>query len=167
MAHGNTVAPRERINIVYKPSTQGMQEDIELPLKMLVMGDFTGQHDESPLEDRKIISVDKSNLEDVLAESNVDLNFHVKNTLSDDCDELNVAINIKSLRDFEPESIVNQLPELKKLLTLRMALSAIKSPMGNTPSFRKLLQSILDDKSARKRLRSEIQGKTPDIIDDE
>ncbi len=42
MAKQATVAPKERVNIVYKPSLDDAQEDVELPLKMLVLGDFTG-----------------------------------------------------------------------------------------------------------------------------
>ena len=49
MAKEASVAPRERINIVYKPATGGAQEEIELPLKHLVMGDFTFRKDDRPL----------------------------------------------------------------------------------------------------------------------
>ena len=52
MAKESSVAPRERINIVYKPATGGAQEEIELPFKQLVMADFTLRQDDRPLEDR-------------------------------------------------------------------------------------------------------------------
>ena len=35
MADEGSVAPKERVNIVYKPDTGGMQEEIELPLRIL------------------------------------------------------------------------------------------------------------------------------------
>ena len=40
-----SVAPKERVNITYKPATGGAQEDVELPLKILMLGDFTGRAD--------------------------------------------------------------------------------------------------------------------------
>jgi len=54
MAKEASVAPRERVNIVYRPATGDAQEEIELPLKLLVVGDFTGKTDERMLEDRNL-----------------------------------------------------------------------------------------------------------------
>ena len=53
MGKEGSVAPKERVNITYKPATGDAQEEIELPLKLLMMGDFTLKADETPLEDRK------------------------------------------------------------------------------------------------------------------
>ena len=61
MAKDGSVAPKERINIVYKPATN-MDEEIELPFKMMVMGDFTGRADDTPLEDRSRINIDKDKI---------------------------------------------------------------------------------------------------------
>ena len=48
MAKEGSVAPRERVNIVYRPATGDAQEEVELPLKFLVMSDFTGKPDDRP-----------------------------------------------------------------------------------------------------------------------
>lgn len=45
-----SVAPKERINIKYVPATDGEQAEVELPHKMLVLGDF-GLDDARALED--------------------------------------------------------------------------------------------------------------------
>ena len=54
MANGKegSVAPEERVNILFKPATEGATEEKELPLKMLFMGDFTMRPEETPIEDR-------------------------------------------------------------------------------------------------------------------
>jgi type VI secretion system protein ImpB len=70
--------------------------------------------------------------------------------------QLNVELNIKSLNDFSPEAIVQQVPELKKLLELRATLSALKGPLGNVPAFRKKLQTLLGDESTRAKLMAEL-----------
>ena len=43
-----SVAPRERVNIVYKTFIGDAEEEIELPFRFLVMGDFTGRPDDTP-----------------------------------------------------------------------------------------------------------------------
>ena len=67
MSKEGSVAPKERVNITYKPATDGAQEDVELPLKILMHGDFTGRQDDRPLEDRKPINIDKDNFDKVMA----------------------------------------------------------------------------------------------------
>lgn len=158
MAKEQSVAPKERVNIVYKPATNAA-EDVELPLKMLMLGDFTQQVDERALEDRKPINVDKDNFNEVLAAHNITMNLQVPNRLNkkDDAkDELNVKLKINSIRDFEPDCIALQVPELKQLLDLRQALVALKGPLGNVPSFRKKLQNIVKDKATLQKLYQEL-----------
>ncbi|HKT99965.1 MAG TPA: type VI secretion system contractile sheath small subunit, partial [Paraburkholderia sp.] len=41
MASDGSVAPKERVNIVYRPATGDAKAEVELPLKLLVLGDFT------------------------------------------------------------------------------------------------------------------------------
>lgn len=43
---------KERINITYKAKTNGQNEDVELPLKLMVMANLKGKN-ETPLEERK------------------------------------------------------------------------------------------------------------------
>jgi type VI secretion system protein ImpB len=74
-------------------------------------------------------------------------------------EEMAVTLKFETLKGFEPESIVNQVPELKKLLELRQALTALKGPLGNVPEFRKKIQSLVSDKDARERLLKELGSK--------
>ena len=157
MAREMSVAPRERINIVYKPATTGIQEEVELPLKLLIVGDFSRKLDETRLEDRKIISVNKTNIDDVIKASQLRLSFPIKNSLPDSEEELVVDLEIEKISDFSPENIINQVPELKKLIELREALTMLKGPMGNIPTFRKLLQSMMSDEDVRNDLLLELK----------
>jgi type VI secretion system protein ImpB len=155
-----SVAPRERINIVYKPATDGAEEEVELPMRFLVMGDFTGREEETPIEEREPINVDKDNFNEVLAAQDVGVDVNVPNKLSDEeSDELGVSLKFKHINDFAPDSITQQVPELKALTELRDALSALKGPLGNLPKFRKRLEAILDDPEAQKRLLKELESK--------
>jgi type VI secretion system protein ImpB len=157
MAKEGSVAPKERVNIVYKPATGDAKEEVELPLKVLVMGDFTLRDDETPVENRKTINVDKDNLDDVLKAQNVRLTTNVKSTVSDDPDaQLTVDLDFQSMKDFDPDAIVEKVPELKKLIDLRDALKALKGPLGNVPKFRKKIQELVQDEGTRARLLKEL-----------
>lgn len=156
MAKDGSVAPKERINIVYKPATGDAKEEIELPLKLLVMGDFTQRTEDESLENRPMINVDKDNFNEVLRGQNLNLSFNVDNKLAKEGGELPVNLKIQGIRDFEPEAIARQIPELNKLLELREALAALKGPLGNVPAFRKRLQSIVSDEQARAKLMAEL-----------
>lgn len=166
MANDGSVAPKERVNIVYRPSTGDAKEDVELPLKQLVLGDFTLKESSVPVDERKPIQVDKDNFNDVLKGQGLDLTLSVPNRLAEgDTDEsMAVKLEFKNIRDFEPDSIVEQVPELKQLIALRDALKALKGPLGNLPAFRKQLQELIRDEGARERLLAELgtqeQGKT-------
>lgn len=126
MAKEGSVAPKERINVTFKPATGGAQEEIELPLKLMVLGDFTQRADDRKIEDRKPISIDKNSFDEVLAKQELNLTFGVPNRLQDDAegDDLAVQLRINSMKDFNPANLVDQVPELKKLMELRDALVA-------------------------------------------
>ena len=159
MAKEGSVAPRERVNIVYKPATGDAQEEKELPLKLLVMGDFTGRADDRPLEDRKPVNVDKDNFNDVMKSMNLSASFNVANTLSGkEGEELPVNLKFQNLKDMEPEAVAKQVPELQKLLELRDALTALKGPLGNLPEFRKKIQALVTDPAAKEKLLKELGG---------
>jgi len=154
-----SVAPKERVNITYKPATGGAQEDVELPLKILMLGDFTGRADDRAVEDRKPINVDKDNFDKVMAAQNLEAKISVKNRLSDeDRGDLSVGLKFNTLRDFRPEGLAEQVPELRELLDLRNALTALKGPLigGNVPEFRKRLLDALRDPDKRTRLMREL-----------
>ena len=149
-------APKERINISYKAKTNGAAADVELPLKLMVMSNFTSDTNNIPLEEREPVSINKVNFNKVMEQMGITTNFNVKNTISPDADEMSINLNIKSMTDFSPDNIVKQVPELQKLMALREALTALKGPMGNVPEFRKKLLAILSDAEKKEQLMLEI-----------
>ncbi len=156
MANGS-VAPKERINISYKSSTGGASEDVELPLKMLIVDDFTGKENDDIIEDREPININKDNFNDVIKSHNLSMNFSVPNKLQENSDEdINVDLKIDSMKDFSPAQIAEQIPELASLMELRRALQALKGPLGNVPAFRKTIQAILENDETRAQVMQEL-----------
>ncbi|WP_025809800.1 type VI secretion system contractile sheath small subunit [Pseudomonas chlororaphis] len=157
MAKKGSVAPKERINITYVPATGGEQEEVELPLKLLVAGDFKGHEEDIALEDRVLVRINKDNFNEVLAESGIGLKLDAPNVLGDGVDDtLHADLKFRSIDDFGPDAIARQVPELNKLLELREALVSLKGPLGNVPAFRKQLQALLGDESTRNELAKEL-----------
>ncbi len=158
MASAGSVAPKERINITYKPATGDAQAEVELPLKLLVVGDYTQRADDRPVEERAPINVDKDNFQEVLKAQKLSLDLSVPNRLQkeDSEDSLAVSLNFQSLADFEPDAIVEKVPELKSILELREALKSLKGPLGNIPDFRKKLQALVADEGSRAKLLAEL-----------
>ncbi|SET26032.1 type VI secretion system contractile sheath small subunit [Pseudomonas graminis] len=158
MAKEGSVAPKERINVTFKPATGGAQEEIELPLKLLAIGDYTLRKDERKVEERKPISIDKMTFDEVLAKQALSLTLSVPNRLQEgeSNEDLAVQLHVKSMKDFNPASLVDQVPELKKLMELRDALVALKGPLGNAPAFRKAIEGVLADGESRDRVLGEL-----------
>lgn len=158
MAKEGSVAPKERINVTFKPALGDVKEEIELPLKLLVVGDFTQRADDRNVEDRKPIGIDKHNFDEVMAKQSLSLALNVPNRLQDAPvdEELALQVRLSSIKDFGPASLVQQIPQLKALMDLRDALVALKGPLGNTPAFRNAIEAALQDEQARARVLSEL-----------
>jgi len=156
MAKKGSVAPKERINIVYKSKVDG-QEDVELPFKMLVMQDLTGRPKELDVEEREPVKIDRETFNEVMSSFDLNMDISVKDRLSgEEQGLLPMHLQFKTLRDFTPDGIATQVPELQKLLELRDALASLKSPLGNKGNFRKRIQSILSDENARRQMLKEL-----------
>ncbi|WLH12944.1 type VI secretion system contractile sheath small subunit [Pseudomonas hefeiensis] len=158
MAKEGSIAPKERINVTFKPATGGAQEEIELPLKLLAIGDYTHRKDERKVEDRKPISIDKMTFDEVLAKQELSLTLSVPNRLLAESatEELALQLRVNSMKDFTPANLVDQVPELKRLMELRDALMALKGPLGNAPAFRKAIEGVLADDESRARVLGEL-----------
>lgn len=159
MSSQGSVAPKERVNIVYRPATGDAQAEVELPLKLLVLGDYTLRNDDTPIEELKPINVDKDNFNDVLKGQNLSLSMSVPDKLDPKASEdarLAVNLNFQSINDFSPDAIVEKIPELSQMIALRESLKALKGPLGNIPDFRKQVQALVKDEGVRERLLNEL-----------
>jgi len=157
MSQKQSESPKERINVTYTPATGDQNEEIEIPFKLMVLGDFNPNEEFTTVEDKKPINVNKSNFNDVLQEQNLTLEMSVDNKLTDiEEDTLDVKINFNSMKDFSPENIVEQVDELKKLQELRESLMSLKGPLGNIPAFRQAISNAIDNPEETSKLLAEL-----------
>lgn len=154
--------PPSRINLFLDVKKGDAMVREELPFRMLVMGNFGGAKDDD-LTDREIININKDNFEDVLKSQGISMNMVVPNHLKDDPDaEMKVNINVASMKDFNPESVAKQIPELDKLLAARNLLQDLRNRVITLGDFRRKLETIVKDKEALAKLAEELHKIVPD-----
>ncbi|TKC88049.1 type VI secretion system contractile sheath small subunit [Trinickia terrae] len=149
--------PKARVNISLDLHTGGAQKRIELPLKLLVMGDYSAGKEHAPLAERKKIDINKNNFDAVLAEFNPQATIAVPNTLAGGGSDTSVALRFKSMKDFEPEAVARQIPELQALLAMRNLLRDLKSNLLDNATFRRELEKILKDQALSASLRADLE----------
>ncbi len=153
--------PKARINLKLNLHTGGAQKSVELPLKLLVTGDFSNGRENRPLSERQKTDVNKNNFDSVLSEFSPSVNLLVENTLAGDRREENVRLTFRRMKDFEPEQVARQIPRLKALLAMRNLLRDLKSNLLDNATFRKELETILKDPALSEGLRAELASLAP------
>ncbi len=152
---------RPRVHIKYEVETEGAQVEKELPFVLGVLGDFSGQPTEplKPLKDRKFVQIDRDNFDDVMARMTPGLKFRAENTLKDDGSEMPVDLRFRSMDDFEPGRVADQIPALRNLLEKRNQLRDLLAKADRSEELESLLDRILQSDDDIKRLAGEFAGR--------
>ncbi|WP_243077470.1 type VI secretion system contractile sheath small subunit [Pantoea sp. MQR6] len=153
--------PKARVNIQLSVHTGGAQKKVELPLKLMVMGDYSNGAEQRPASEREKVDVNKNNFDSVLAEFSPSVNLSVENTLAGDGSEENVSLSFAQMKDFEPEQVARQIPQLKAMLAMRNLLRDLKANLLDNATFRKELEKILLDPTLSAELRNELSALAP------
>lgn len=153
--------PKARINLKLDLHTGGASKKTELPLKLLVAGDFSNGQETAPLSERKKVNLNKNNFDSVLSEYSPIVNITVKNTLAGDGSEDNINLTFQSINDFSPEQVSRQIPQLKAMLSMRNLLRDLKANLLDNQAFRKELEKILLDPALSAELRAELSALAP------
>lgn len=154
--------PKARVNIQLSVHTGGAQKKVELPLKMVVAGDYSNGREQRPLSEREKINVNKNNFDSVLADFAPAISLSVANTLAEDASEEGVSLRFREMKDFEPEQVARQIPQLKAMLAMRSLLRDLKADLLDNITFRKELEKILLDPTLSAELRTELASLTPE-----
>jgi type VI secretion system protein ImpB len=150
-----------RVQLTYDVEIGDAIEQKELPFVMGVMGDFTGQPDpDKPLarlKDRKFVNVDMDNFDEVLAGMAPRASYRVANKLSPEGGEFAVNLEFKKMDDFRPESVVDQVEPLRKLLEARTKLSDLRNKLAGNEKLEDVLGDVLSNTEKLKQLGAETQ----------
>lgn len=158
--------PQARINITLDLETGGSRQKAELPFSLLVVGDFSHGKTTGAVGERRKINVNKDNLNMVLSDLSPELNMTVPNKIKNDGSDMLVHLKFDSMKAFNPEKIVHQVPELNKLLGMRHLLKDLRSNIIDNTQFRKELEKILQEKQTLQNFKQELGEATSPCLAD-
>ncbi len=152
---------KPRVHITYDVETEGAVIQKELPFVVGVIGDFTGKPAEPlpSIKERKFVQVDRDNFDEVMARMRPALTFKVENTLKGDGSEMSVELQFRSMDDFEPGAIAQQIPAIKALLDVRNRLRDLMTKADRSEELENLLERVLQNEGALKELAADLEQK--------
>lgn len=111
-----------------QPQTSGARPVVDLPLRMLLVSDLAPQNSAVDWSGQsRLVSVDRNSFDELIQQLAPQLEIEVPNTISGSPKMLDVRLEFKSLQDFHPLRVVEQIPELEQLLEIRTLVSRVKS----------------------------------------
>ncbi len=158
---------RPRVQITYDVETGGAMRQVELPFVVGVLADLSGSPKQAlkPLKDRPVVTIDRDNINDVMAKQAPRVAMKVQNKLTDEDTKLAVELNFKSMDDFEPAKVAEQIPPLKELLDMRQRLTQLLSKMEGNDKLETLLADVLTNTEKAAALAKEMgisgEGEAP------
>ena len=134
-----------RVQMTYDVEIGDAIENKELPFVMGVVGDFGGQSqvEQKRLKERKFVGVDRDNFDEVMKGIEPRAAFQVVDELGEGNGRFGVDLTFKSMDDFRPEAVVQQVEPLKKLLEARTKLADLRNKMAGNDKLEDLLSDVL------------------------
>jgi type VI secretion system protein ImpB len=146
-----------RVQITYDVEVGDAIEMKEIPFVVGVLADLSGKPDDPlpKVKDRKFVEIDRDNFNQVLAGMKPRLAYRVDNKLTDDDSKMAVELRFKSLDDFHPERVAEQVTPLRKLVEARKRLSDLLAKLDGNDKLDELLQDVLASTESIEKLGKE------------
>jgi type VI secretion system protein ImpB len=146
-----------RVQITYDVEIGDAIEMKEIPFVVGVLADLSGKPDEPlpKVKDRKFVEIDRDNFNQVLAGMKPRLAYRVDNKLTDDDSKMAVELRFKSLDDFHPERVAEQVTPLRKLVEASKRLSDLLAKLDGNDKLDELLQDVLANTESIEKLGKE------------
>jgi type VI secretion system protein ImpB len=146
-----------RVQLTYDVEVGDGKEVKELPFVVGVLGDFSAGSDleKTKLKDKKFINVDLENIDEVMESLAPKATFQVQNTLTEEGGRMGVELTFNAMEDFRPESVVQQVDPLKKLVEARERLTDLRNKISNNERLEDLLDDVLKSTEQIRQLSKE------------
>jgi type VI secretion system protein ImpB len=149
-----------RVHVTYNVEIGDAIELKEIPFVMGVLADLSGMPSEPlpKLKERRFVEITPDNFDAVLDSMKPRVAFSVENRLSEDpnAGNLGVDMTFKSIEDFEPDRVVQQVRPLRELMELRTKLSDLIGSLQGNEKLERLLSEVVADKSKLDQLKQEL-----------
>ena len=158
-----------RVHITYDVEIGDAIELKEIPFVVGVLADLSGKPEEPlpKLKDRKFVEIDRDNFDRVLEGQKPRLAFRVDNKLTGEDTKMAVDLRFKSIDDFHPERVVQQIDPLRKLLDVRHRLSDLLNKLDGNDRLDELLQQVISSTESLQQLGKEAGVATTDDTSDQ
>lgn len=151
MAEPATTQSVERINLVYRSDALG--EEVELPLRVLVLADFTLDARSAEFIEQEPVHVSPDSIDAVLAGLAPALHMQVEDCLSDlPMGPLDIDLVFRELKDFSPDRVVLQVPSCASLIEQRERLINLRRKMDRAEEGGITLMPSAQERELIKRL---------------
>lgn len=149
-----------RVQLTYDVEVGDGREVKELPFVVGVLGDFSAasELEKTKLKDKKFINVDLENIDEVIESLAPRANYQVDNTLTEEGGKMSVDLTFKSMDDFRPEKVVQQVDPLKKLVAARERLTDLRNKISNNERLEDLLDDVLQNTDQVRTLSLEAEN---------
>jgi type VI secretion system protein ImpB len=137
-----------RVKVAILPSSDA-KESVELDYRLFIAGNYSksAPNTQDPIAKRTVRTIaKKGDFQKILKDINPKLNLIVPNKLSEDPEaEMDVNLDIKDMKDFHPDEIVNKVEPLKQLLDARNKLKQLKLQVLKDVKFKKAIEAVLNE----------------------
>ncbi|UOA28972.1 type VI secretion system contractile sheath small subunit [Pseudosulfitobacter sp. DSM 107133] len=160
-----------RVQIAYDVEHYGSPTTIELPFVMGVMADLAGASEtkeaSKPINDRTFVETDAGRFNKFMEALSPRVKARVKNTLptadGEEADEeLFVDLSFKSMSDFAPDKVAEQVPQLNELLKMRKQLEELLSYMDGKVDAEKRIAQLLTNEPLLAQAAEQAMAATSD-----
>ncbi|HNA62572.1 MAG TPA: type VI secretion system contractile sheath small subunit [Rhabdochlamydiaceae bacterium] len=161
--------PKSRITLTYKTEVSGEPSVVNLPLRMMVLGDFSGGSSKDrqvDLEERKLRNLDGRNTNEIMKDMGISIDVVVPNRIDPSEESMRVKVNFDSMNSFSPEEVAKKIPQIRSLLLLKKLLEEVQSNIANVKEFGALVNKLFSNKELlgkyREKLKQFSMYKIPD-----
>jgi type VI secretion system protein ImpB len=154
--------PQSRITLKYRTTIDGQEADVVLPLRTMVLGDFSqgsSKDRQEILEDRRLRSLDGTNrVDDLMKDMDITLQVQAQNKIDPESDAVPVTLPITSMKSFSPDEVAKHIPQVKALTLLKELLLEMQSNIDNRRDLRKLVQDLYQNPENLKAALTELKA---------
>lgn len=161
---------KSRITLQYRTQIDGVPATVNLPFRLLVLGDFSGgmnspdRKESVPLERRSLRSIQGAGktFDKVIEDMQIDVPLSVPNQLRagglgvGQGKQVDFTFRLRGMSDFLPESIVEQVGELKALSLFNTLLAEMQSWIDNNSQVRNTIRSIYQDPTTLNNIKEKL-----------
>lgn len=135
-----------RVQMTYDVEIGDAIENKELPFVVGVVGDFGGNSEvpQKRLKERGFVGIDRDSFDEVLRGVEPRAAYRVNNELTGEGGQFAVDLKFRSMDDFRPEAVVQQVEPLRKLLEARTKLADLRNKLAGNDKLEDLLNDVLN-----------------------